>query len=105
MAKYAKLINENDNVVTAVSDIQAGEEITVRFEGRETRYRCNQNLPFGHKMAVDDIKLGNKIIKYGQAIGSASQDIKQGDWVHTHNVKDDYKVLDKDGKPFPGQEN
>jgi len=103
--KYAKLINEKDNVVTAVTDFRAGEEVTIRFGDRETQYPCNQDLPFGHKMAVNDIREGEKVIKYGQAIGSASRDIRQGDWVHTHNVKDDYKVLDKNGKPLPGQEN
>jgi hypothetical protein len=63
MAKYAKLIDEKDNVVTVVADCNAGE-----------------------------------------SIGAASQDIKMGDWVHTQNVKDDYKVLDKEGNPLPGQE-
>lgn len=42
-------------------------------------------------------------MKYGEAIGSASRDIRKGDWVHTHNVKDDYKVLDKEGNPVPEQ--
>lgn len=41
----------------------------------------------GHKVAIDDIKIGEKIIKYGFPIGVASSDIKKGDWVHVHNVK------------------
>jgi altronate dehydratase small subunit len=104
MPKYAKLIDEKDNVATAVADCGAGDELTVKFKGKESHYACNQNMPFGHKIAIVDIKKGQKIMKYGEAIGSASQDINKGDWVHTHNVKDDYKVLDKQGKPLPGQE-
>lgn len=104
MAKLAKLIDEKDNVVTVVADCVAGEEVTVRFGGKETAYKCNQDVPFGHKIAIVDIKKGDKIVKYGEPIGSASQDIKKGDRVHTHNVKDDYKVLDKQGNPLPGQE-
>jgi len=104
MTKYAKLIDEKDSVATAVADCVAGEELTVKYEGKETRYTCNHDVPFGHKIAISDIKKGDKIVKYGEAIGSASQVIKKGDWVHTHNVKDDYKVLDKEGNPLPGQE-
>lgn len=103
MAKYAKLINEKDNVATAVADCVAGEEITVKLKGSETNYKCNQDIPFGHKIAVVDIENGEKIKKYGEAIGIASQGIKKGDWVHTHNVKDDYKVMDEMGNPLPGQ--
>jgi altronate dehydratase small subunit len=100
MPKLAKLINDKDNVVTVLSDIAAGEEFKLRSKGKEIIYTCNQDIPFGHKIAIEDIKKGGKIVKYGESIGSAAQDIKKGDWVHTHNVKDDYAVLDKDGKPL-----
>jgi len=104
MTKYAKRISDTDNVVTAVADCTAGDEVTVKYKGSETKYKCNQDVPFGHKIATGDISKGAVVIKYGETIGSASQDIKKGDWVHTHNVKDDYKCLDKDGNPLPGQE-
>ena len=44
-------------------------------------------IPAGHKYALEDIKKGEKVIKYGEVIGRAKEDIKKGDWVHTHNVK------------------
>lgn len=44
-------------------------------------------IPAGHKYALKDIKKGEKVIKYGEVIGRAKEDIKEGDWVHTHNVK------------------
>ena len=104
MTKYAKKIAETDNVITAVVDCKAGDEVTSKFDGQESKYTCNQDVPFGHKIAITDLNKGDKIIKYGEEIGSASKEIKMGDWVHTHNLKDDYKCLDKDGKPLPGQE-
>jgi len=104
MVKQAKLINERDNVIIALSEITAGEDVYLRCKGKETKYRCNQDIPFGHKIASADIKKGEGIIKYGEHIGSATQDIRRGDWIHTHNVKDDYKVIGEDGKPLPGQE-
>ena len=45
------------------------------------------NLEDGHKYADRDIKSGENIIKYGCPIGHATEDIKKGDHVHTHNVK------------------
>ncbi len=45
------------------------------------------NLENGHKYAVKDIAAGEYIIKYGCPIGHASEAIKTGEWVHTHNLK------------------
>ena len=104
MTKYAKKINDKDNVVTAVSDCVAGDEVTVKFQGDETSYICNQDVPFGHKIAIVEVPKGGRLVKYGEEIGSASSDIKVGDWVHTHNVVDDYKCLDAQGNPLPGQQ-
>lgn len=41
----------------------------------------------GHKIALCDIKCGEDIIKYGYPIGHAVCDIKNGDHIHTHNIK------------------
>lgn len=41
----------------------------------------------GHKIALRDIKAGENIIKYGYPIGHAVTDIKEGEHVHTHNIK------------------
>jgi len=45
------------------------------------------DLNTGHKIALCDIKKGENVIKYGYPIGHATEDIKAGDSVHTHNVK------------------
>ncbi len=45
------------------------------------------NLEDGHKYAICDIKAGEHIIKYGNPIGHATEDIKKGEHVHSHNVK------------------
>lgn len=44
-------------------------------------------IPAGHKLALSDICAGEPVIKYGQIIGRATQDIKAGEWVHTHNLR------------------
>ena len=61
------IINEKDNV-------------GVCLDGSE-------KIPAGHKYALRPIACGETVVKYGEIIGRATQDIAEGDWVHTHNVK------------------
>lgn len=45
------------------------------------------NVTDGHKYARRDIEKGENIIKYGQPIGHATEDITAGSHVHSHNMK------------------
>ena len=47
----------------------------------------NEVIPAGHKYALTHIGKGEAVIKYGEIIGRATQDIEKGEWVHTHNVR------------------
>lgn len=78
MKKYIK-IHRNDNVIIAIEKIERGTII-------ENTEALEEILP-GHKMAITDISTGNQVIKYGQSIGHATQDIKRGSWIHSHNLK------------------
>ncbi len=44
-------------------------------------------IPFGHKFAMHAIKKGDSVIKYGSLIGEATENIKAGGHVGTHNLK------------------
>lgn len=48
---------------------------------------CLEGELNGHKIALADIKKGENVIKYGYPIGHATEDIKAGEHVHTHNIK------------------
>lgn len=48
-----------------------------------------EDIERGHKFALRPIKAGEKIIKYGEVIGSAKCDISQGEHVHTNNMRTD----------------
>jgi len=86
--KRAIRINPDDNAATALNDIEAGETISlVSKSGPIGEMTAKQAVPFGHKLAVTDIKKGDKILKYGEVIGLATQQISKGDYVHTHNVE------------------
>lgn len=45
------------------------------------------DLQSGHKFALTDIKKGDAVIKYGYPIGTATEDISEGEKVHSHNMK------------------
>lgn len=76
-------IHESDNVVVALKALPAGTEIEVNNE----KIKSLQDIPAGHKMAVKDIPCGKEVVKYGFRIGNAKEDIKAGQWIHTHNLK------------------
>ncbi len=45
------------------------------------------NLATGHKIALCNIEKGSDIIKYGYPIGYAADNIREGEGVHSHNMK------------------
>lgn len=75
-------INNGDSVVVCLQEIKKGTTLDVN--GGVTAI---EDIPAGHKMALMDIAEGEKVIKYGSAIGVAKEAIKQGAWIHTHNIK------------------
>ncbi|WP_294952683.1 UxaA family hydrolase [uncultured Gilliamella sp.] len=93
MIKFIK-INNMDNVAVALSDLQAHEQDIV-INGHYIDLK--QPIKQGHKFALNDIGLGENIIKYGLPIGHATSPIKAGEHIHSHNLKtnlsdiDDYK--------------
>lgn len=84
MTIRALLMSPGDNVTVVVQDTHAGDKVTTPLG----EFTAAEEIRTGHKMAVAPIAKGEDIIKYGIAIGRASQDIHVGDWVHTHNVID-----------------
>ena len=80
-------INDNDNVVVALNTIPAGEKITVSVGDGSKTVTAREEIPAGHKMAICDIPEGGEVIKYGYRIGNAKENITEGSWIHTHNVK------------------
>lgn len=75
-------IDKRDTVVIAIEDIGAGQTLAVA----DTTLTTAEPIPRGHKVALTDMPKGASIIKYGNAIGEAAEDIHKGQWVHTHNT-------------------
>ena len=79
-------LSPKDNVCVAAGTIEAGEQVTIDAAS----VTVAQRVPLGHKLAAAPIAAGEKVVKYGAPIGSASRDIHVGQHVHTHNLKSDY---------------
>ncbi len=82
----AIVINEKDNVATALGPLKAGDYVSVEVRGKVEKTKILSDIPMGHKFALEDIEKGGLVIKYGQAIGQSTVRITRGEHVHTHNV-------------------
>lgn len=81
MSQYIR-IRKQDMVAVALEALSKGTAIIVD----EENILLKDNIPKGHKFALEDIKQGAEIHKYGYSIGKAKCDIQKGQWVHTHNM-------------------
>lgn len=88
MKEFIK-INECDNVIIALRDYKKDEVIDLEDE----KITLLEDINRGHKIAIKNINKGENIVKYGLPIGYALEDIKVGNWVHTHNTKTNLKDL------------
>lgn len=86
--KLALKVNDKDNVATIfANEISDGTIVEIRDKkGNTEKVKVIGDVPYGHKIAVRDIALGELIVKYGEEIGTASKDIKKGEYVHVHNL-------------------
>ncbi|BDR52418.1 altronate hydrolase [Bombiscardovia nodaiensis] len=77
------VLNPKDMVAVAAHPLHPGESVQV--EGHEP-ITVLEDVPRGHKVALQDIAEGEDVVKYGYAIGHATQPILAGQHVHNHNI-------------------
>ncbi|MCG8484059.1 MAG: altronate dehydratase family protein [Clostridia bacterium] len=81
MNTYIQL-NDRDNTIIALKPIPKESRIKIK----DTLIKVQDDIPQAHKIALEDIKKGEHVIKYGMPIGKATHNIMAGQHVHTHNV-------------------
>ncbi|VFB18344.1 UxaA family hydrolase [Pseudomonas fragi] len=74
------ILSENDSVAVARKQLARG------FRVESLDLTTADEIPSGHKIARRALTKGEAVLKYGQVIGIATQDIVAGAHVHTHNV-------------------
>ena len=55
--------------------------------------RIQEEIPFGHKVALTDLADGAMVVKYGAQIGHTTQAVPSGAWLHSHNLKTNLEGL------------
>ncbi len=83
-------IRTTDNVATLLGDAAAEARVVVRGEQQLPQITAREPIQEGHKMALVRIEPGDQIMKYGTSIGTATQAIEPGEWVHLHNCRSNY---------------
>ena len=92
MADIPQLLvhHRGDNVgVVVVENLAAGTEMlcVVTEDNSDFWMQAGQAVEIGHKIALADLAVGDTVIKYGEDIGRVVAPIRQGEHVHTHNLK------------------
>ena len=83
----ALVMDAKDHVATAIKDLEKGQKITYRVQDQVREVVLVDAVPFGHKIAIEDVPQGTDIRKYGEVIGRTTTDIQAGQHVHVHNVE------------------
>ncbi|MDK3073905.1 UxaA family hydrolase [Sedimentitalea sp. JM2-8] len=80
------IVDAGDNVATTVVEIAEGTVLALDETTTSRPLTARQAIPFGHKIALVDLDLGDEVIKYGAVVGVATARILAGDHVHVHNI-------------------
>ncbi len=75
-------VHQEDNVLVAIVPL----DMDTLLDDYQPVLTLQQDIPAGHKIALVDIAKGQDVVKYGFSIGQATQDIKRGEHIHSHNL-------------------
>ena len=78
--KSTLTLHPDDNIVVALKNLRVGDVVC---DGSIT---VSEEVKRGHKICVKSVKQSTNILKFGQIVGAATQDIAAGTLVHTHNL-------------------
>lgn len=87
--KHIIVLHPDDNIAVALADLSLGDVIQVG----EHHIILKSDISFGHKFSLNLIPKGFHILKCGLPIGISICNIEQGEWVHSHNLRSDYKPV------------
>ncbi|HMM37994.1 MULTISPECIES: UxaA family hydrolase [Desulfovibrio] len=84
------LVHEKgDSVGVATVDIKAGETAQGLFMDSQAKLEVKalDDIPLGHKIALEPMEVGGTVLKYGHDIGKVVAAFKKGNHVHIQNLK------------------
>ena len=82
----ALLMDERDNVVTCVAAVSKGSQIVYQKGQEVCALTAEDDIPYCHKAALEDLPQGTEVRKYGEMIGQTTAPIAKGRWVSHENI-------------------
>jgi len=82
----ALLMDERDNVVTCVAAVTKGSQIVYQKGQEVCALIAEEDIPYCHKAALEDLAQGSEVRKYGEMIGRTNASIAKGHWVSHENI-------------------
>jgi hypothetical protein len=73
------VIHPKDNVGVALENLEKGDHV----QGIDIQ----EHIKFAFKVALRTIHDGEEVLKYGEPIGVATEEISEGQMVHVHNMR------------------
>ena len=89
----ATVIDVKDNVAVVLGEVKKGDTISFVKGGKTYEITATGDVPPYHKIAYEFIPKGQPLVKYGEYIGLAAEDIQAGSHVHVHNVLNSREAL------------
>lgn len=83
----AMIIDLKDTVAVAIEPIAKGEDVNYKVGDEVKTIKALNDVQIYHKLAIKDMAKREPVVKYGEHIGLAANDIKIGEHVHRHNVE------------------
>ena len=80
-------VNVRDNVATMLEDGCGAVDVLGEKSGA---INALEEIQAGHKLALEDLRSGEAVIKFGVPIGRATCDIRAGQWIHLHNCASNF---------------
>lgn len=80
------LLHDADNVLVCCRKVRAGDVVDIDAKP----FIMKGPVEVGHKIAREDLAVGDKVMRYNAPIGSITLNVPAGAHIHTHNLKSDY---------------
>ena len=82
--------DHKDNVgVVVIEDLAAGTNMlgVITEDDSTNKCKAKDSIPIGHKVALTNLKKSDTVIKYGDDIGNMTDEAKNCEHDHVHNLK------------------
>jgi len=86
MAEQILQLDVRDNVLVALTALDAGTTVEYSAGGERATITTTQLIPVKHKLALNDLKPGDLIYLYGMVVGEAVEPIARGGVITTRNI-------------------